>query len=56
MNNLAIQVEGLSKQYYIGSLQKKYKYKTLRDVIVDSHVVSSAPGEEPMGWTSDRGG
>jgi lipopolysaccharide transport system ATP-binding protein len=34
MGDIAVRVEGLSKQYYIG--QKREKYKTLRDALADT--------------------
>jgi len=36
MNDIAIRVEGLSKQYHIGSKQEKYR--TLRDTLTDAFV------------------
>lgn len=33
MSNIAIRVSGVSKQYHIGALQGKYKYRTFRDTL-----------------------
>jgi lipopolysaccharide transport system ATP-binding protein len=35
MSDIAIQAEGLSKQYFIGKLQSKGQYQTLRDTLMD---------------------
>jgi lipopolysaccharide transport system ATP-binding protein len=39
MSNFAIRVEGLSKQYRIGTVQGKFKYETLRDTV--SHAFAA---------------
>ncbi len=35
MNDIAIRVAGISKQFHIGKLQGKYRYETLRDTLTD---------------------